>query len=285
MNTKYRSLHHRIPAKATADGDGVKINRVAGKHVNKILDPFLLLDEMGSDDSADYIGGFPAHPHRGFETVTYMITGAMRHKDHMGNEGLLTNGDVQWMTAGRGVIHSEMPEQEDGLLHGFQLWVNLPAKDKLKSASYQEYKNDDFPVIALSNGGRIKLVAGSIDIEGQQQQGPVQGVATAPMYLDVELAAGEEVELPVPETHTVLVYVYEGSSTELDKQEMGAYQNGNRVKVKAGNGGMRFLLLAGQPLNEPIAQYGPFVMNTRQEIEQAINDYQNGVLTSGSVEA
>ncbi|GMR06834.1 MAG: pirin family protein [Gammaproteobacteria bacterium] len=278
MKTKVRRLQQRITAKQTSDGDGVHMYRIAGRQLNEVLDPFLLLDEFRSDDSADYIGGFPSHPHRGFETVTYMLTGKMRHRDHMGNEGLLSDGDVQWMTAGRGVIHSEMPEQTDGLLHGFQLWLNLPASDKMKPAHYQDYRASDLPVVELVSGGHIKLVAGQIN-EPETVTGPVKGVVTEPIYVDLYLTANEQWTQAVPEDHTALIYVYQGSTSELSKREMGVYSDGNAVSITAGKDGVKAILLAAKPLHEPVKQYGPFVMNTEEEIKLAIEDYRLGRLT------
>ena len=277
-STTIRTLKHRIQAQATADGDGVHIYRIAGRQLNDSLDPFLLLDEFRSDDSADYIGGFPSHPHRGFETVTYMLHGQMLHRDHMGNEGLLKDGGVQWMTAGRGVIHSEMPKQTEGLMHGFQLWLNLPASEKMKPAHYQYFSADDFPRVNLAAGGKIKVVAGQADATSAVT-GPVQGITTDPVYFDLQLNADEHWSQAVPTDHTVLLYVYQGSTTELSQRDMGVYINGNTVEITAGDDGMKALFLAARPLREPVKQYGPFVMNTEDEIRQAIDDYRMGRLT------
>ena len=274
--TDYRALQRVLNARATADGDGVKIRRIAGRDVNTQLDPFLLLDEMHSEDGADYIGGFPAHPHRGFETITYMLDGAMRHRDHLGNEGVISSGGVQWMTAGAGVIHSEMPEQTDGLLHGFQLWLNLPAQEKLQAAAYQEYASEQIPTVELDDGGRIKVIAGTIPIGGEVVTGPVAQSTTRATYLDIDLAAGGSWELVVDLEQTVLLLVFEGSTTELQAGQLGVYHGGDTLAVTASEEGVRALLLAATPLREPIAQYGPFVMNTQAEIEQAISDYNEG---------
>lgn len=278
MSSTIRTLQQRLPAQATSDGDGVHMFRIAGQQLNTLLDPFLLLDEFRSDDSADYIGGFPEHPHRGFETVTYMLNGRMRHRDHMGNEELLQDGGVQWMTAGRGVIHSEMPEQTEGRLHGFQLWLNLPAHEKMKPAHYQGFTAGDFPVVELAGGGRIIVIAGQVTTPSAVS-GPVKGVATDPIYFDINLTANEQWSHSVPDDHTLLLYVYQGSTTELSQREMGVYINGNTVDITAGSEGVRALLLAARPLREPVRQYGPFVMNTGKEIKQAIADYNNGRLT------
>ena len=290
MISTIRTLQQRIKAQSTSDGDGVHIYRIAGRQLNDLLDPFLLLDEFRSDDSADYIGGFPSHPHRGFETVTYMLNGKMLHRDHMGYEGLLTDGGVQWMTAGRGVIHSEMPRQTDGLMHGFQLWLNLPASEKMKAANYQYFSAEDFPLVELETGGKIKVVAGQIRTTFEPDEpviraahevinGPVKGIATEPVYFDLQLNAGEQWSQSVPQDHTVLLYVYQGGTTELTQREMGIYTNGNSVEITAGSEGMKALFLAAQPLREPVKQYGPFVMNTDDEIRQAIDDYKMGRLT------
>jgi len=278
MSIQIRTLQQRITAQATSDGDGVHMHRIAGRQLNELLDPFLLLDEFRSDDSADYIGGFPSHPHRGFETVTYMLDGRMRHRDHMGNEGLLKGGGVQWMTAGRGVIHSEMPEQTEGLLHGFQLWLNLPSTDKMKPAHYQNFAANDFSVVSLPGGGNVKVIAGKLDVM-PVVEGPVKGVATEPVYFDLDLKANEQWSHSVPEDHTVLLYVYQGSTTELSKREMGVYSDGNAVSISAGKDGVKAILLAARPLHEPVKQYGPFVMNTEEEVKQAIEDYRLGSLT------
>jgi redox-sensitive bicupin YhaK (pirin superfamily) len=274
--TQYRTLQRVINARATADGDGVKIRRIAGRDVNTQLDPFLLLDEMHSEDGADYIGGFPSHPHRGFETITYMLDGAMRHRDHLGNEGVISSGGVQWMTAGAGVIHSEMPEQSDGLLHGFQLWLNLPAQEKMQPAAYQEYGSDQIPVLELEAGGLIRVIAGAVPFGGELVVGPVAASTTRPTYLDISLSAGAGWELPVDPGQTVLLLVYEGATSELGAGQLGVYHQGDTLAITASAQGARALLLAATPLREPIAQYGPFVMNTQQEIEQAISDYNEG---------
>ena len=278
--TQYRALHEIINARATSDGDGVKISRIGGPDVIDKIDPFLLLDEIRSEDGVDYVGGFPAHPHRGFETVTYMLDGAMRHKDHLGNEGVIASGDVQWMTAGRGVVHSEMPEQTDGLLHGFQLWLNLPATEKMKPAAYQEYAGARMPVVELAQGGSVKVIAGEFYHRGATAQGPVADSSTHPTYLDIELNPGASCELAVNNAQTVLLLVFRGASTELSAGQLGIYRDGDTLSLKASAQGLRALLLAGTPLREPVSQYGPFVMNTREEIEQAIRDYNEGRLVA-----
>jgi len=274
----YRTLKQVINAQPTSDGDGVKINRIAGGKLARQLDPFLLIDEIRSEDGADYIGGFPPHPHRGFETITYMLEGAMRHRDHMGNEGVIEGGDVQWMTAGRGVIHSEMPEQTDGLLPGFQVWLNLAATEKMQSARYQEYRDEQLPVLLLTGGGQLKLIAGSAQLGSEQHSSPITSGITQANYFDLQLTAGEQFELPVDAAQTVLVLVYQGATSELSSQQLGVYAQGDVLSISASNQGARALLLTGTPLAEPIKQYGPFVMNTSEQIEQAIRDYNNGQL-------
>lgn len=289
--TQTRELAQVLTARDSHDGDGVKLQRVfsfQGEQGADSLDPFLLLDEFSSDDAADYIGGFPDHPHRGFETVTYMLEGLMEHKDHMGNQGQLVPGSVQWMTAASGIIHSEMPMQEEGRMQGFQLWINLPATDKMKTPSYQEYRPEEIPSYTFSNGVSLKAIAGQASINGIQVKGPVAGIATAPVYFDITLPSEAYLEIPVSTEHTVLTYVFEGElranhgrqkSQPLSRGQMGKWTNGDRIKVVTGEKGARLLLLAALPLNEPVVQYGPFVMNTREEIEQALSDYRSGRLT------
>ena len=283
----YRTLLHAIAGLETSDGAGVKLRRSIGSTPSNRLDPFLMLDEFGTDQPEDYIAGFPPHPHRGFETVTYMIDGHMRHEDHMGNVGELTEGGVQWMTAGHGVIHSEMPQQEEGLMRGFQLWVNLPAAEKMKPASYKDIPAADIPV-AEPDGGRIKVIAGHFTTDDGDVVGPIQGLTTAPVFYDVELAAGKTFETALPATHSAFVYSYEGdvsigTDSEqriLTAQSAGVLSDGDLLRVTANAESARFIVLAGIPLNEPVVQRGPFVMNTHEEIEQAIQDYQNGSLVA-----
>jgi redox-sensitive bicupin YhaK (pirin superfamily) len=263
-----------------SDGAGVKLTRVIGQPALPDLDPFLMLDEFGSDKGADYVGGFPDHPHRGFETVTYMLAGRMRHGDNQGNVGLLRPGSVQWMTAGRGIIHSEMPEQEDGLMWGFQLWVNLPAKDKMTKPRYQDIDPEAIPVVALPDGIRVKVLAGRF----RDTEGPVSAVATEPFYVDVSLPAGGSLAVPVPAQHNAFAYVFEGAATigadedarPVGRGELAVLGLGGEVQLAAGLKPARLILVAGRPLREPVAKYGPFVMNTPDEIRQAIADYQAG---------
>jgi redox-sensitive bicupin YhaK (pirin superfamily) len=285
MNKQTRQLATIITGQNTTDGAGVKLKRIVSQQQENAFDPFILLDEFGSDEPADYIGGFPDHPHRGFETVTYMLKGAMLHRDHMGNEGHLRAGDVQWMTAAHGIIHSEMPEQENGLLHGFQLWINLPAKEKMKPPHYQEFTAAKIPHVALADGGYIKVIAGEYVTETQKISGPVTGVTTQPLYFDVLLSPRQQLDIPIAEQHTVLVYVYKGelaigeSDKILKAGQLGQLINGDNIQLATQDQAAQFLVLAALPLKEPVVQSGPFVMNSSEEIEQAFRDYRNGVLT------
>lgn len=289
MTVKYRSVAQTIRALATSDGAGVKLLRSLGSRQDARLDPFLMLDEFGTENPDDYIAGFPSHPHRGFETVTYMLDGHMEHRDHLGNVGDLRPGGVQWMTAGRGVIHSEMPKQADGRMRGFQLWVNLPAAEKMKPAHYRDMQAGEIPVLALPQGGRVKVIAGHAQVGGQAVHGPINSgdsrLSTDPLYLDVELGAGAVFEHAIRPGYNAFLYMFEGDATVagavLPKSAAALLDtDGDAVSVSAGAQGARFLLLAGQPIGEPMVQYGPFVMNTREEIEQALYDYQRGTLVA-----
>jgi len=276
-----RSVERVVAGQPTSDGDGVKLTRVLTQPLQRRLDPFLMLDAFGSDNPGDYIGGFPDHPHRGFETVTYMIAGRMRHRDSAGNEGLLSNGGVQWMTAGRGLVHSELPEQEAGVMEGFQLWLNLPAKDKMGPPGYRDMQSDTLPEIEVG-GVTARLVAG----RSHGVTGAVQREGTEPLYLDLHFEPGATFAQTLPPGHNAFVYVYRGTlaigETMLASQRMAILANAagsDGVTLRATGGApARALLLAGRPLNEPIAQYGPFVMNTNDEIFQAIEDFQAGRL-------
>jgi redox-sensitive bicupin YhaK (pirin superfamily) len=274
-----RPVVRTVRGMPTSDGAGVRLTRVIGGPALPDLDPFLLFDEFRSDRAGDYIAGFPDHPHRGFETVTYMLAGRMRHRDNQGNSGLLTAGSVQWMTAGRGIVHSEMPEQEDGLMWGFQLWVNLPARDKMTAPRYQDIEPARVPTLAPAPGVALRLLAG----ESAGQSGPVSGITgTQPLYADLHLEAGARAELPVPASHNAFAYVYEGAARIGDapqataRGELALLGAGDRVRVEADGGRARLVLVAGRPLGEPVARYGPFVMNTREEIMQAFVDFQAG---------
>ena len=282
-----RKLKQIVTAVRTSDGAGVSLYRSLGQSSHARVDPFLMLDEFGSDQPNEYIAGFPPHPHRGFETVTYMLEGHMLHEDHLGNKGHLKSGDVQWMTAGRGIIHSEMPQQEEGLMRGFQLWINLPAKEKMKPAAYQDIAGAELPIMDDPQGLRVKVIAGDLSRNGQAITGPIRGVSTEPIFFDVHCAAGLCFEEALPPEHNAYVYVYEGelvanpesSLTQgLKAKQGGVFSAGDTLCLCAGTAATKFLLLAAKPLNEPIVQHGPFVMNTRVEIEQAIADYRSNKL-------
>ena len=283
-----RILEHIIESVHASDGAGVKLRRSLGGPRGLRVDPFLMLDEFSSENPGDYIAGFPSHPHRGFETVTYLLDGHMLHEDHLGNRGDLKTGGVQWMTAGRGIIHSEMPQQEDGRMRGFQLWINLPANEKMKPAGYRDLQADEIPVATLPGGGTAKVIAGKVEVEGVATVGPIRGVTTDPTYLDVTLPAGAHFAQAIDTHHSAFLYPYEGrievgpkngTARTLNAHSAGVLTSGDRIEATAGPEGARFLVLAGRPLKEPIVQYGPFVMNTRQEIEQAVRDFQSGALT------
>jgi redox-sensitive bicupin YhaK (pirin superfamily) len=279
-----RAVEQIVTGVSTSDGDGVKLTRVLQHGLQQRLDPYLMLDAFGSDSPGDYIGGFPDHPHRGFETVTYMIAGRMRHRDSHGHEGLLSNGGVQWMTAGRGLIHSELPEQEEGLMEGFQLWLNLPAKDKMRTPWYRDIPSAQIPEFATPQGARVRVIAG----QSHGVAGAMQREHTEPLYLDIALPPGAQFDEALPAGHNALVYVFRESVSisgrEILVQRMAILANepgsdGVALRAPQTNHGIaRMLLIAGKPLHEPIAQYGPFVMNTREELMQAVQDYQSGAL-------
>jgi len=275
-----REVARKVRGQPTSDGAGVRMTRVIGSQALDSFDPFLLLDEFRSDDPNDYLAGFPDHPHRGFETVTYMLAGRMRHGDNQGNTGLLGPGSVQWMTAGKGIVHSEFPEQEEGLMWGFQLWVNLPAKDKLTKPRYQDIQADRIPEVELGPGARARVLTGTVN----GVTGPVTDVATEPLYFDLHLAPGASYTAELPEGHNAFAYVYQGdarigaASTGIARGELALLTKGVTLPVAAGEQGARLIVVAGKPLNEPIARYGPFVMNTVEEIHQAFADYRDGRL-------
>lgn len=270
-----RSVRQIAKGIATSDGAGVKLTRVIGNQHVKNLDPFLMLDEFKSDDKADYMSGFPMHPHRGFETVTYMLKGAFRHADNQGNTGYLAPGSIQWMTAGRGIIHEEMPNQEDGPVWGFQLWVNLPASHKMTAPRYQDIRPEDVPVIELEQG-RVKVLVG----EFQGVRGPVEDVITDPLYLDMHLNEGATQRVELPEGKTAFVYVYQGEAgvggDVLQERHLGILGQGDHLEVNSLAEDTRLLIVAGDPIKEPVVQYGPFVMNTVDEVQQAIVDFNEG---------
>lgn len=281
MSTTFtRQLERLVNGIPTQDGAGVSLTRVLTHDLQRRLDPFLMLDAFHSDKPDDYLAGFPDHPHRGFETVTYMLQGRMRHRDNAGNEGLLEPGGMQWMTAGSGLVHSELPEQEDGLMSGFQLWVNLAGRDKMSAPAYRDIVSAGIPEVSPQDGVQVRVLAG----EAFGVKGAVERPVTAPLYLDIRIAADKQLALPIPPTHNAFLYVYEGALLiGQDRRAAPAgrmailsnAQDAGGVEILAGEDS-RFLLIAGQPLNEPIAQWGPFVMNTREEVEQAIADFRAG---------
>jgi len=279
--TTPRAVERLVAGQPTSDGAGVKLTRVLTQALQRRLDPFLMLDAFGSDQADDYIAGFPDHPHRGFETISYMLEGRMRHRDSAGHEGMISTGGVQWMTAGRGVIHSELPEQEEGRMEGFQLWLNLPAKDKMRAPWYRDIPTDEVPEFE-QDGVKVRVIAG----ESHGVMGAVQREHTEPVYLDVHLAPDARFEQTLADTHNAFVYVYRGglkfdTGCTVPKERMAIFANtpgSDGVVLTAGEEGARLILVAGRPLNEPIAQYGPFVMNTQAELMQAVRDYQTGQL-------
>jgi hypothetical protein len=279
-----RAVERVVVGRPTQDGGGVRLTRVVSPELG--LDPFLLLDEFDSSAADDYVAGFPSHPHRGFETVTYMLDGHMLHEDHLGNRGDLTAGAVQWMTAGRGIIHSEMPQQSEGRMRGFQLWLNLPAAEKMKPAAYEDIVPARIPAV-VAGGATVRVVAGRFEPAGEPglaTTGPARGGATAPLYLDVALAAGASLALATPAGHRLVAYVFEGAATvggrRVAKGELAILGDGDALALAAAAGAARLLVLGARPLREPVVHYGPFVMNTRAEIEQAVRDFQSGRLTA-----
>ena len=279
--SSYRTVTKVVRGIPTSDGAGVKMTRIIGSQTVEMLDPFLLLDEFRSDQPDDYIGGFPDHPHRGFDTVTYMLAGRMRHKDNYGHEGVINPGGIQWMRAGKGIIHSEMPEQEEGLMWGFQLWINLPGNQKMSDPGYQEFDRDEIPTES-NNGSTIHVIAGST---AGGIAGPVKNIPTEPLYLDIEFDQGAELHQPVARHKKSFIYVYAGSaeikhpshpSTALQRGILGVLGPGDGVNIKAIDPVTRVILLAAKPLNEPVAWAGPFVMNTREEVMQAFRDFNIG---------
>lgn len=268
--------------RATSDGAGVSLTRLFGGSALEQFDPFLMLDEFGSDNPDEYIAGFPPHPHRGFETITYMIEGRMRHEDHLGNVGQLESGGVQWMTAARGVIHSEMPQQERGVMRGFQLWLNLPAKNKMGDPDYRDFAPDEIPRVTLPSGIEAVIIAGHFRADGIEQRGAVQRPDTEPQLFDLHLPAGSSIEPKLIDGHRLLLYVFDGeisvAGKRLGTHQLARLDQQGELHLASSNGA-RVLLLAGRPIGEPIVQYGPFVMNSKEEIEQALRDFRDGVLT------
>ncbi|NHJ01199.1 MAG: pirin family protein [Candidatus Heimdallarchaeota archaeon] len=274
-----RKIYKTFQSKPALEGAGVRLKRAFAHNEVKLLDPFLLLDDFHSDNPDDYIAGFPTHPHRGIETVTYMLHGQMNHKDSLGNSGIIQGGDIQWMTAGSGIIHSEMPIQTNGLLWGFQLWVNLPAKHKMMPPRYQDITNDQIPHIKLDSGTEIRLLAGTIN----GIVGPVKNIIADPEYLDISVPPNSSHEHIIKENYTVFAYVIEGSgffdlekSKNYSKEQLIVFDKGNSVNIITTSKKVRFLLVSGKPINEPIVWYGPIVMNTKKEIEYAFKEYRNG---------
>ncbi len=285
---KTRSITRLIPAVDTSDGAGVRLRRSLGQSPAQRMDPFLMLDEFYSDNPHDYIAGFPPHPHRGFETVTYMLAGHMLHEDHLGNRGHLKDGGAQWMTAGRGIIHSEMPQQSAGLMRGFQLWINLPGKEKMQSARYEDIQSEQIPRASLTRGGSALLLAGRAILDGREVTGYFNGIdgrpiSTDPIYLDLRLDAGSGVEIGLPEHHNAFVYVYDGGASlggaDLPRATAALTSRGDSLMLESRDGPSAMLVLAARPIGEPVVQYGPFVMNTQEEIEQALRDYRDNRLT------
>ena len=281
-----RSVEALVAGRATRDGAGVRLTRVLTGELQQRLDPFLMLDQFGSNDPKDYGAGFPDHPHRGFETVTYMIAGRMRHRDSAGHEGLLQNGGVQWMTTGRGLVHSEMPEQEEGLMEGFQLWLNLPSHQKMCTPWYRDIQSESIPEVTTDAGVLVRVISGqSHGVQGAMHR-PAKDYPTDPLYLDIHFSEQQTFTQNIPVGHNAFVYVYRGSlavqsaqsAETVPLQRMAILSNGGDGVVLQGQVGTRALLITGQPLHEPIAQYGPFVMNTREELMQAVEDFQAGRL-------
>lgn len=275
----HRTLLRTVTGLPTSDGAGVRLTRLIGQPSLDMLDPFLLLDAFGSERGADYIAGFPDHPHRGFETVTYMLAGRMRHRDNHGNSGLLVSGGAQWMTAGRGLVHSEMPEQEDGDMRGFQLWVNLPASHKMIAPRYQDIAPEQIPEIAPAPGVRVRVVAGELS----GAEGPVRDIVTRPLFADIALEAGRALDVPLPADHSVFVHVFEGGPLQIEGDslqagQLGVLGPGETLRLQANGAPVRLILVAGAPLHEPVARYGPFVMNTREQIMEAVEDFRSGRL-------
>jgi redox-sensitive bicupin YhaK (pirin superfamily) len=282
----HRNIVSIIESVPASDGAGVKLRRSLGSAQDLRHDPFLMLDEFFSDNPDDYLAGFPAHPHRGFETVTYMLDGHMRHEDSEGNRGDLGPGDVQWMTAARGIIHSEMPQQTEGRMRGFQLWLNLPAAEKMQPAAYRDIPASEIPIVELAGIGTVRIIAGTFTHGNERTTGPVGTRTTEPVFMDLRLDPAAGVQVPLPAGHNAFLYAYEGQVSVgedrrlLPRRVAGLLSDGDVVSLAAGPDGASLLLLAGRPLREPVVQYGPFVMNTREEIERAVLDYQRGQLVA-----
>ncbi len=278
MSQMQRRIERIIEPQPVVEGAGVRLKRSIGTRTLDYLDPFLLLDHFASKDPDDYQAGFPLHPHRGIETVTYVLSGVVDHRDTLGNSGSIGAGDVQWMTAGGGIMHEEMPQVRPEGIDGFQLWVNLPAKLKMTRPRYQEIRSADIPEIKVDGGAKVRAITGTVD----GVRGPVAGIAADPTYLDVSIPAHTSFTHQITRGHTAFAYVFEGEAKigddhqEIQHTRLAVWGDGDFVRVATGEGSVRFLLVSGKPLNEPIARYGPFVMNTREEIEQALADLRRG---------
>jgi len=278
----FREIRQLIQSQPTADGDGVKIRRVAGFN-NESFSPFLMMDELKSDDRADYVGGFPPHPHRGIETLTYMLKGHFQHRDHMDNVGELRSGGAQWMAAGRGVIHSEMPIMQEGELHGFQIWINQPAKNKMAPAQYHDFQPETITEFETQSSGVVRLIAGHLTINKERIQGPLTETGVAVTVADWRAMVGRALNLTTEQDHNMMIYVYKGriqvKDREINQGEMAILSKGEWVELQAEkeSGALIFI---GEPINEPVVHYGPFVMNSMEEIEQAIQDYNSGLFES-----
>ena len=277
--TAYRNVQHIIPSHATSDGDGVKIRRVHGFD-NQAFSPFLMIDELRSDDKKDYVGGFPPHPHRGIETLTYMRQGHFQHRDHMGNVGELRSGGAQWMAAGQGVIHSEMPIMEEGALHGFQIWINQPAKNKMIPAQYHDFQPETITQSTTDKSGTVRVIAGDIGIDGAQTKGPLQTTGVPLSVTDWQADKGQGIQLQLEPNHNAMVYVYSGQASvegkTVSQGELALLSKGELLSLTA-HSDSGVLVFVGEPINEPVVHYGPFVMNTKEEIQQAIDDYNAGL--------
>ena len=285
MNNELRTLERLVKGVQTADGAGVKLTRVLTQDLQRRLDPFLMLDAFRNDNPEDYMGGFPDHPHRGFETVTYMIAGRMRHRDSAGNEGLLGPGGVQWMTAGSGLIHSELPEQEEGLMEGFQLWLNLPADKKMIKPSYKDLAPNAIPEYRTEDGIVVRVIAG----DSHGTEGAVNKPDTEPLFLDIHLPANTRFTQPISAGHHAFIYTYRGQAlvgqTPVPDRHLGILSDAGQGLEVSATEPTRVLLIAGKPLNEPIAQYGPFVMNTEAQIKQTLQDYRAGSFEANAVQS
>ena len=279
MTSPTRKIAKIIEPQNVVEGAGVRLKRSIGGHALNYLDPFLLLDHFQSTNPADYRAGFPLHPHRGIETVTYLLTGAVRHRDSVGNAGEIGPGDLQWMSAGRGILHEEMPQVRPEGVAGFQLWVNLPAQQKMSAPRYQNIHAKEIPMVERDGGATIRVIAGIID----GIRGPITGIIAEPTYFDVALASGGSLALPIPRGHSAFAYLFEGearfgadNAVPVTAPKLIVWSDGDSIEVHADKKPARFLLVSGEPLNEPIARYGPFVMNTQAEIQQTLRDLQEG---------